>query len=94
MFSLFLYPLFYFDTPLEKINVHVRGGFFIPMQIPTPNLVLSRANPFVLLVALSQSGYVNGSHSFWMLDILWVSYKYSSFKFKNPTLTLFRYDRK
>jgi alpha-glucosidase (family GH31 glycosyl hydrolase) len=53
-----------FDTPIHKINVHVRGGFIIPMQIPGPNLVLGRANPLVLLVALSPSGNASGS-LFW-----------------------------
>ncbi|CAF3783626.1 unnamed protein product [Rotaria sordida] len=53
-----------FDTPIQKINVHIRGGFIIPMQIPGPNLVIGRGNPFVLLVALSQSGNASGS-LFW-----------------------------
>jgi len=34
------------NTPIEKINVHVRGGFIIPMQIPGDNLILGRGNPF------------------------------------------------
>ena len=51
-------------TPIEKINVHVRGGFVIPTQIPGDNLILGRGNPFVLLVALSQSGNASGS-LFW-----------------------------
>ncbi|CAF4375855.1 unnamed protein product, partial [Rotaria sordida] len=53
-----------FDTPIQKINVHIRGGFIIPMQIPGPDLVIGRGNPFVLLVALSQSGNASGS-LFW-----------------------------
>ena len=53
-----------FDTPIEKINVHVRGGFIIPMQIPGPNLIIGRGNPFLLLVTLSQSDYANGN-LFW-----------------------------
>ncbi|CAF0929492.1 unnamed protein product [Adineta ricciae] len=52
------------DTPIQKINVHVRGGFVIPMQIPGDNLVLGRGNPFILLVALSQGGNATGS-LFW-----------------------------
>ncbi len=52
------------DTPIQKINVHVRGGFIIPMQIPGPNLILGRGNPFQLLVALSSSGNASGN-LFW-----------------------------
>jgi alpha-glucosidase (family GH31 glycosyl hydrolase) len=49
------------NTPIQKINVHVRGGFIIPMQIPGENLILGRGNPFQLLVALSQLGNANGN---------------------------------
>jgi hypothetical protein len=52
------------DAPLSKINVHVRGGFIIPMQIPGDNLVLGRGNPFILLVVPSQSGDATGN-LFW-----------------------------
>ena len=52
------------DAPIQKINVHVRGGFIIPMQIPGANLILGRGNPFTLLVALSPSGNANGN-LFW-----------------------------
>ena len=52
------------DAPIQKINVHVRGGFIIPMQIPGENLILGRGNPFQLLVALSESGDAIGN-LFW-----------------------------
>lgn len=54
------------DAPLDKINVHVRGGFIIPMQLQTPgsNLLSARNNPFELLVALSASGNASG-HLYW-----------------------------
>ncbi len=52
------------DTPIQKINVHVRGGYIIPIQIPGPNLILGRGNPFQLLVALSASGNASGN-LFW-----------------------------
>lgn len=52
------------DAPLEKINVHVRGGFIIPMQTPGANLILGRANPFTLLVAQSATGNATGN-LFW-----------------------------
>ena len=48
-------------APLSKINVHLRGGFIIPMQTPGPNLILGRTNPFTLLVASSKDGTANGS---------------------------------
>ncbi len=49
------------NTPIQKINVHVRGGYIIPMQIPGENLILGRGNPFQLIVALSQSGNASGN---------------------------------
>ncbi len=52
------------DAPLDKINVHVRGSFIIPMQIPGPNLMTGRGNPFTLLVAQSASGNATGN-LFW-----------------------------
>ena len=52
------------DAPLEKINVHVRGGFIIPMQIPGSNLMIGRGNPFTLLIAQSASGDGTGT-LFW-----------------------------
>ncbi len=52
------------DAPISKLNVHVRGGFIIPMQIPGDNLVLGRGNPFTLFVAQSESGDASGN-LFW-----------------------------
>ena len=52
------------DAPLSKINVHVRGGFVIPMQIPGDNLIIGRDNPFTLLVAQSPWGNASGN-LFW-----------------------------
>ncbi len=52
------------DTPIQKINVHVRGGYIIPMQMPGPNLILGRNNSFELFVALSSSGNASGN-LFW-----------------------------
>ncbi len=49
------------DAPIQKINVHVRGGIIIPMQIPGSNLILGRGNPFQLLVASSSSGSASGN---------------------------------
>ncbi|CAF4140355.1 unnamed protein product [Rotaria sordida] len=52
------------DAPLEKINVHVRGGSIIPMQAPGPNLMIGRGNPFTLLVAQWASNNGTGN-LFW-----------------------------
>lgn len=37
------------SAPLEKLNVHVRGGSIIPIQIPGPNLMLGHGNHYLLL---------------------------------------------
>jgi alpha-glucosidase (family GH31 glycosyl hydrolase) len=52
------------NAPLSKINVHLRGGYIVPMQIPGPNLMIGRTNPFTLLVAQSASGNAAGQ-LFW-----------------------------
>lgn len=51
-------------APLTKINVHLRGGFILPMKIPGENLIMGRNNPFTLLVAPSDTGIANGN-LFW-----------------------------
>ncbi|XP_067276076.1 sucrase-isomaltase, intestinal [Pseudorasbora parva] len=52
------------DTPLEKINLHVRGGYILPWQKPENNTHYSRQNPLGLLVALDDTGSAHGS-LFW-----------------------------
>ena len=42
------------DTPLDKINIHMRGGFIIATQIPSVTTFQSRRNPFNLIVALKE----------------------------------------
>ena len=39
------------DAPLDYIPLHVKGGSIIPTQEPAMNTVLSRKNPFGLIVA-------------------------------------------
>ncbi|XP_049339266.1 sucrase-isomaltase, intestinal [Astyanax mexicanus] len=51
-------------TPLEHINLHVRGGYVLPWQKPELNTKLSRTNPMGLLVALGDDGVAQGS-LFW-----------------------------
>ncbi|CAF4343495.1 unnamed protein product [Rotaria socialis] len=81
------------NAPISKLNVHVRGGFIIPMQIPGANLVLGRGNPFTLLVAQSQSGEASGN-LFWddgdSLDSVETqTYNYFEFTLTTPnTLTV------
>uniref|UniRef100_A0A8C1UIE8 alpha-glucosidase n=1 Tax=Cyprinus carpio TaxID=7962 RepID=A0A8C1UIE8_CYPCA len=52
------------DTPLSKINLHVRGGHVLPWQKPENNTHYSRLNPLGLLVALDDGGSAHGS-LFW-----------------------------
>ncbi|KAJ0063496.1 hypothetical protein NL108_002787, partial [Boleophthalmus pectinirostris] len=51
-------------TPLDHINLHVRGGYILPWQRPELNTKLSRTNPLGLIVALSDSNTAQGSF-FW-----------------------------
>ncbi|XP_053176409.1 sucrase-isomaltase, intestinal isoform X1 [Scomber japonicus] len=51
-------------TPLDHINLHIRGGYIIPWQKPENNTFYSRKNPLGLIVALSDSGTAQGS-VFW-----------------------------
>ncbi|XP_068173302.1 sucrase-isomaltase, intestinal [Antennarius striatus] len=51
-------------TPLNHINLHIRGGSIIPWQNPENNTDYSRRNPLGLTVALSDRGDAQGS-LFW-----------------------------
>ncbi|KAK3520467.1 hypothetical protein QTP70_024085 [Hemibagrus guttatus] len=51
-------------APLDTINVHVRGGYIIPQQVPALTTSASRSNPFLLTVALSSQGWAKGE-LFW-----------------------------
>ncbi len=77
------------DAPISKINVHLRGGFIIPMQIPGANLIIGRDNPFTLLVAQSQSGRASGN-LFWDdgESIAIQAYNYLEFSLDNTVLTI------
>jgi alpha-glucosidase (family GH31 glycosyl hydrolase) len=77
------------DAPISKINVHIRGGFIIPMKIPGDNLIIGRDNPFILFVAQSQFGTANGN-LFWddgdSIEI--ESYNYLEFLLANNVLKI------
>uniref|UniRef100_A0A8C5HXG7 alpha-glucosidase n=1 Tax=Gouania willdenowi TaxID=441366 RepID=A0A8C5HXG7_GOUWI len=51
-------------TPLEHINLHIRGGYILPWQKPEISTFYSRKNPLGLIVALSDTGTAQGS-LFW-----------------------------
>ncbi|XP_078695135.1 sucrase-isomaltase, intestinal-like [Branchiostoma floridae x Branchiostoma belcheri] len=51
-------------APLNKINVHVRGGTILPTQQPANTTVYSRKNPMGLLVAMDDSSAASGT-LFW-----------------------------
>ncbi|KAM9358900.1 sucrase-isomaltase, intestinal [Symphorus nematophorus] len=51
-------------TPLNHINLHIRGGYILPWQKPVRNTYYSRKNPLGLIVALSDNGTAQGS-LFW-----------------------------
>lgn len=61
-----------FDAPLDKINLHLRGGSIIPQQKPSYSLRDSRKNAFTILVPLnsksSASGslYLDGNHLYYL----------------------------
>lgn len=48
------------DAPIDKINLHLRGGVIIPRQKPEMTINLSRKNPYNLLVALNGTGFASG----------------------------------
>jgi alpha-glucosidase (family GH31 glycosyl hydrolase) len=51
---------FQLDAPIDKINLHVRGGYIIPRQKPEMTTAQSRLNPYSLLVALDSKGEAHG----------------------------------
>uniref|UniRef100_A0A8D0AIN6 Maltase n=1 Tax=Sander lucioperca TaxID=283035 RepID=A0A8D0AIN6_SANLU len=51
-------------TPLDHINLHIRGGYILPWQEPQDTTYYSRRNPLGLIVALSDNQTAQGSF-FW-----------------------------
>ncbi|XP_057203640.1 sucrase-isomaltase, intestinal [Triplophysa rosa] len=52
------------EAPMDKINLHVRGGHILPWQKAENNTRNSRVNPLGLIVALNDDGSAHGS-LFW-----------------------------
>ncbi|XP_067676211.1 lysosomal alpha-glucosidase-like [Haliotis asinina] len=48
------------SAPLDKINVHIRGGSIVPTQVPDVNTERSRRNDFGLVVAASATRTAQG----------------------------------
>ncbi|KAH0624124.1 hypothetical protein JD844_007538 [Phrynosoma platyrhinos] len=48
------------EAPLQHINLHIRGGYIIPWQIPGITTNASRQNPMGLTVALDDNGVAQG----------------------------------
>ncbi|XP_048244679.1 lysosomal alpha-glucosidase-like [Haliotis rufescens] len=48
------------SAPLDKINVHIRGGTIVPTQVPDVNTEKSRRNDFGLVVASSSRNTAQG----------------------------------
>ncbi|KAM8769539.1 sucrase-isomaltase, intestinal isoform 2-T2 [Acanthopagrus schlegelii] len=79
------------NTPLDHINLHIRGGYIIPWQKAERNTVLSRKNKLGLIVALSDSGTAQGS-LFWddgegIDTVKKAEYLLTSFSAQSNTLT-------
>ena len=49
------------DAPLDKINLHLRGGNILPWQQPSTNTYLSRQNPMGLIIALDEKNLARGT---------------------------------
>ncbi|XP_076219713.1 sucrase-isomaltase, intestinal-like [Aptenodytes patagonicus] len=47
-------------SPLEHINLHIRGGYILPQQSPANTTFYSRRNPLALTVALNDSQLAAG----------------------------------
>lgn len=51
-------------APMDTINVHVRGGYILPLQLPGMTTQESRNNNMLLVVALTTEGFSRG-------DLFW-----------------------
>uniref|UniRef100_A0A8C5KHT8 Sucrase-isomaltase, intestinal n=1 Tax=Jaculus jaculus TaxID=51337 RepID=A0A8C5KHT8_JACJA len=53
-----------FSTPFDKINLHIRGGYILPCQLPALNTFISRNNYMMLIVAADDNQMAQGT-LFW-----------------------------
>uniref|UniRef100_A0A7N8WS69 alpha-glucosidase n=1 Tax=Mastacembelus armatus TaxID=205130 RepID=A0A7N8WS69_9TELE len=58
-------------TPMDHINLHIRGGYILPWQKPENTTHYSRRNPLGLIVALSDSGTAITCHFMFLHVYLW-----------------------
>ncbi|KAJ2365231.1 hypothetical protein IW150_006266, partial [Coemansia sp. RSA 2607] len=49
------------DSPLEHVNVHIRGGRILPGQVPALTTADSRKGEFFLIVAADENNHAVGS---------------------------------
>jgi len=49
------------STPIDMIQLHLRGGGIIPLQTPNMTTNLQRRNPYQILVALNENFQAYGS---------------------------------
>lgn len=49
-----------FNSPIDHISLHVRGGYIIPTQEPANTTEYSRRNPFGLIIAMDGYGEAKG----------------------------------
>lgn len=73
-------------APLEHINLHIRGGYIIPWQVPAITTNASRLNPMGLTVALDDGGNAQG-HLYWDDGITIDAYENGKYYFANYRVT-------
>jgi maltase-glucoamylase len=72
------------STPLDKIQLHIRGGYIIPWQTPDNTTEFSRRNPFGLIVALgSPPSYQAQGNLYWDDGISHESFEKSQYLLVN-----------
>lgn len=78
------------SAPLTHQNIHVRGGYIIPMQAAGNTTKTSRMNPWSLLIALDANGNAEGSlYLDDGLSVVQSETKTVTFSYTNNTLTTF-----
>jgi len=70
------------DAPMNKINLHFRGGYIIPQQEPSYSIRDSRKNPFTIMVALDRNSSATGTLYLDDGDSIDVGARYSEIRFE------------